>query len=120
MGVETVLSTDKYRPLVGRAKALGFEVRLLYVMLRSADMNVERVRMRVARGGHHVEEDKIRARRERSFQQLPWFLEQVDIALIFDNSGAVPIRIAEKRAGVIQIDPAAPEEILKAVGSIES
>src|ERR1700722_8389555 len=35
VGVETVLSTEKYRALVGRAKALGFEFRLLYVLLRT-------------------------------------------------------------------------------------
>jgi predicted ABC-type ATPase len=30
VGVETVLSTDKYRSLVTRAKGFGFEIRLLY------------------------------------------------------------------------------------------
>jgi len=29
IGVETVLSTDKYRKLVGEAKSLGFELRLV-------------------------------------------------------------------------------------------
>ena len=50
VGVETVLSTPKYRTLVKAAKAFGFEIRLLYVTLNSADLNVERVRLRVAKG----------------------------------------------------------------------
>jgi predicted ABC-type ATPase len=31
VGVKTVLSTDKYRPLVTEAKNFGFEISLLYV-----------------------------------------------------------------------------------------
>jgi predicted ABC-type ATPase len=48
VGVETVPSTDEYRALVSNAKSLGFEFRLLYVCLRDADLNVERVRLRAA------------------------------------------------------------------------
>ncbi len=66
IGVETVLSTPKYRPLVKTAKARGFEVRLLYVMLQSVEMNIARVKLRVAAGGHAVAEQKIGERYERS------------------------------------------------------
>ena len=44
VGVETVLSTDKYRNLVLAAKASRFEVRLIYVILKSAELNVRRWR----------------------------------------------------------------------------
>jgi len=118
VGVETVLSTDKYRPLVGEAKSFGFEIWLLYVTLKTAEMNVERVKLRVAQGGHTVDEQRIRARRERSFQQLPWFLDQADRALIFDNSGSTPRIIAQKAGGTIEVDSAAPKEIVAAVESL--
>ena len=118
VGVETVLSTDKYRPLVVEAKDLGFEVSLLYVTLKTAEMNVERVQLRVAQGGHAVDEERIRTRRERSFRQLPWFLDQADRALIFDNSGSTPRIIAQKAAGTIQIDSDAPKEIVTAVEAL--
>ncbi|HLW93231.1 MAG TPA: hypothetical protein VKS78_18260 [Roseiarcus sp.] len=88
--------------------------------LRTADQNVERVKTRVAKGGHDVPEDKIRERRERSFQQLPWFLDQADLALIYDNSAASPILIGRKRHGVIRLDPKAPDEIKAAVRTLES
>jgi predicted ABC-type ATPase len=120
VGVETVLSTDKYRSLVDEAKARGFEVRLLYVTLRTADQNVERVKTRVAKGGHDVPENKIRERRERSFRQLPWFLDQADFALIYDNSGASPVLVGRKQDGVVQLDPKAPGEIKVAVQALES
>ena len=50
VGVETVLSSNKYRALVERAREQGFRVRLIYVYLDSVDLNIERVRTRVAKG----------------------------------------------------------------------
>jgi predicted ABC-type ATPase len=46
IGVETVLSTPKYRRLVSHAKAKGFLVWLIYVVLDSPERNVERVKLR--------------------------------------------------------------------------
>ena len=97
VGVETVLSSSKYQKLVSRAHDHGFRVRLIYVVLDSADLNVERVRIRVAKGGHDVPEDKIRERRVRSLEQLSWFFDHADLADIFDNSGAEPTLVVSKR-----------------------
>jgi predicted ABC-type ATPase len=99
------------------AKARRFEIRLIYVILRSADLNVERVRIRVADGGHRVAKRKIIERRERSLQQ-PWFLEHADGAWIFDNSGSKPHRIGTKITGHITLDSAALPEIRKAVEQV--
>ena len=90
------------------------------MLLRTADQNVERVRIRVAKGGHDVPEDKIRSRRERSFQQLPWFLDQADAAHIYDNSGAKPKLVGRKRDGILTIDPDAPEPILGVAKGFEA
>lgn len=121
VGVETVLSTPKYRSLVDKAKARGFEVRLIYVMLRSPELNVERVRLRVARGGHAVPVDKIVDRYNRSLEQLPWFLEAADRAFLFDNSGAEPRMVALKDAeGNIVLDPEAPERLRRVILAMES
>jgi predicted ABC-type ATPase len=115
IGVETVLSTEKYRALVLDAKERGFEVRLIYVLLNSWELNVERVKLRVGKGGHHVPTTKIRQRRERSLQQLPWFLKNSDLAWIFDNSAAKPAQIARKMGNTILVDPEALPEIKQAV-----
>jgi predicted ABC-type ATPase len=120
IGVETVLSTEKYRALVLAAKAHGFEVRLIYILLSSAELSVVRVKLRVGKGGHHVPTTKIRQRRERSLQQLPWFLKNADLAWIFDNSGAKPAQIARKSGNTIIVDPAALPEIKEAIRLIKS
>ena len=119
-GVETVLSTDKYRRLVLRAKALRFEIRLVYVILDAPERNVERVRLRVLKGGHSVPRRKVIERYHRSLAQLPWFLREADRAWIFDNSGAEPRLIARKAAGVIELDPTALPAIGEAVRSIQT
>ena len=116
--METVLSTDKYRRLVLTAKALRFEMRLTYVILDSPDRSLERVKLRVAKGGHDVPKDRIIARYSRSLEQLPWFLDQADQASIFDNSGASPRLIGQKEEGTITLDTDALPQIIEAVKKI--
>ncbi|HUO91977.1 MAG TPA: AAA family ATPase [Rhizomicrobium sp.] len=120
IGVETVLSTGKYQRLVKMAKNLKFEIRLIYVILNNANLNVERVKMRVAKGGHDVAEDKIRSRYERSLEQLPWFLDEADRAWLYDNSGAKPKTIGLKADGVLTLDPEAIPAIKAAAEKIRS
>jgi predicted ABC-type ATPase len=115
VGLETVLSTDKYRRLVLEAKRRQFELRLIFVMLSSPDLNVQRVRLRVSKGGHDVPEEKIRQRWMKSLGQLPWFWDQADQAAIYDNSGAVPRLVGRKQRGAIAIDPQAPGALRKAL-----
>jgi predicted ABC-type ATPase len=90
IGVETVLSSPKYRRLVEKAKAHDFEICFVYVYVRSVAIQLDRIRARVAKGGHDVPPDKVRDRRERSLEQMPWFFWQADRAWIIDNSGSEP------------------------------
>jgi predicted ABC-type ATPase len=100
--------------LVLAAKKRRFAVRLIYVLLNSAQLNIERVRLRVAKGGHDVPTDKIVERRARSLAQLPWFLRQSDDAWLFDNSGESPQLIGSKAKGRISLRTNALPEIKKA------
>jgi predicted ABC-type ATPase len=119
IGVETVLSTGKYRRLVDSAKALGFGVWLIYVVLDSPERSIERIKLRVAKGGHHVADDDVRRRYGRSLEQLKWFLDQADQAWIYDNSGAEPKQIAQKTEGVISIDEGALGVVLETITAID-
>lgn len=108
VGVETVLSTGKYRRLVARAKSLGFEFRLIYVILDAPARNVERVRLRVSKGGHDVPEERILARHARSIAQMPWFCDQADQAWFYDNSSSEPRLVGTKAGATLIIDENAP------------
>jgi predicted ABC-type ATPase len=118
IGVETVLSTPKYRKLVSAAKRKRFEVVLVYVMLNSGSLNIARVRQRVQKGGHDVPVQKILERRARSLRQLPWFLEQADKAWLFDNSGAKPRMMGTKEGTTFTLEPDALPEIVDVVGRV--
>lgn len=96
IGVETVLSTPKYRKLVHEAKKRGFEVRFIYVYVDRLGRQLDRIRLRVAKGGHDVPANKVEARRLRSFAQFPWFFWEAHQAWVFDNSGAEPKLVAWK------------------------
>ena len=102
IGVETVLSSEKYRNLVLQAKRSGFEVRMIYVTLKSAELQAQRIRIRVSEGGHDVPADKIVSRRGRSLDQLAWFFGHVDECFIYDNSTSEPELIAEKMGSLFR------------------
>ncbi len=84
--VETVLSTDKYRKAVTDAKAKGFKFGLIYVSLWPPDLSPDRVKIRVAKGGHDVERSKVIERYHRSHKQLTWFAAKADRMVVLDNS----------------------------------
>jgi predicted ABC-type ATPase len=106
--------------LVEKAKQLRFEIHLIYVLLDTPARNIERVRLRVKKGGHSVPEDKIRERYTRSLEQMPWFLEQADQAWLFDNSGASPKLIGEKRDGVVTLTADALPAVVEAARKIQT
>lgn len=120
IGVETVLSTDKYRRLVTAAKELGFSIWLIYVVLDSPERSIERIKFRVDKGGHHVADEDVRKRYNRSLVQMQWFLEQADQAWIFDNSGASPRQIAVKQDGVIEADEDALDVVIETIRAMDA
>ena len=83
---ETVLSTPGKLALFDAARDRGFSVNLLFITTADAAINLERVRIRVARGGHPVPADKIAERYERAMRLLPSAIQRSDYAEIFDNS----------------------------------
>ena len=111
IGVETVLSSPKYRRLVDFAHQRGFDVRMIYVLLRSPELQLDRIRGRVAEGGHDVPEDKVRSRRIRSFEQLTWFIQHVDRCYIYDNSTSLPEFLAELTDGALRFWKPLPPDL---------
>lgn len=112
IGVETVLSSAKYRRLVTLAHAAGFEVRMIYVVLRSVELQARRIAIRVAEGGHDVPEAKVSARRQRSFEQFVWFLDKADQCYVYDNSTGEPGLIAVKQNRRLSIYKNLPTDLL--------
>lgn len=94
---ETTLATKSHRTKIEKAKSLGFTTTLLFFWLRNTELAKERVKSRVAEGGHDIAPEIIERRYVRGIKNLfDMYLPIVDGALLFDNSYGKHHMIAEK------------------------
>lgn len=63
---ETTLSGKSLSSLLADAVDRGYEIELMYIWLASVDLSAERVRQRVAEGGHSIPESDLKRRFLRS------------------------------------------------------
>jgi predicted ABC-type ATPase len=117
---ETVFSHESKLELVRVAVARGYLVTVHVVMVPEA-LAVARVASRVGVGGHTVPEVKIRARCGRLWPLVVAAIEQVDTAVVYDNSRAAsPFRTVATFAGGRLVGaadwPSWTPEALRAVG----
>lgn len=84
---ETTLSGIGYVNLIKRCQNLGYLVNLIYLYLDNPELNIARVKIRVAKGGHNIEESDIKRRYVSGVcNLLNVYLNIVDSATIFDAS----------------------------------
>ena len=93
--IETTLTTKSYSNTIARAKSLGYQVTLLYFWLNDVELAIERVKTRVAEGGHHIPADVIRRRYVRGMRNLRAFIDLADSWFLIDNSLNQPTFIAD-------------------------
>ena len=91
--IETTLATRSLKKMVKYAQSNGYEVTVLYFWLNSPDLAVERVKARVAAGGHNIPEATIR---RRYVVGLHYFFEDyvplADRWILADNS-EIPFKV---------------------------
>jgi len=90
---ETTLAGHGAMGIMRRAKTAGYQTALVYVSLGDPELHIERVRLRVAQGGHDIPDADIRRRYWRSLAHAPEALTLADEAVVLDNSGRYPIRM---------------------------
>lgn len=83
---ETVMSHESKIDFLRQAKEMGYRTYLYFVTTEDPDINVNRVSQRVKKGGHPVDEQKIRDRYFRTMEMLIDAIEVSDRAYLFDNS----------------------------------
>ena len=101
--LETTLGGHTIPALLRLAAEEGHRVRVWYVGLSSPELNIARVRARVAKGGHEIPEDTIRERYSNSVLHLIELMPYLAELAVFDNS-----KEADPDAGV----PAEPTLVL--------
>lgn len=95
--LETTLSGLGYARQIPEWQCLGYRVELIFLALRTSEMAVKRVALRVAQGGHNIPEAVIHRRYNaglRNFEQI--YKPLVDSWLHYDNSGLIPLLLDGK------------------------
>lgn len=117
---ETTLSSRTFAPFIRALCAAGYQIRLLYIWLNSADLCIERVRHRFRSGGHLVDETVVRRRYERSLSNFfTLYRPLADDWQVYDNSsGEQPRLVAEgHRTQVVSVrDRETWDEMMRRVG----
>ena len=91
-----MLSTERNLLLLERAKENGYFIRCIYVLTANPAININRIKTRVANGGHPVPDEKVISRYYKALDLIPRLVEVCDVCHIYDNTN-LPMRIFKKR-----------------------
>lgn len=107
---ETVFSHPSKIDFIAQARALGYQVVLVFIHLDCPDLNKARVAQRVGEGGHAVPEMKIESRIPRTLGNVRRALALANEVHIIDNSSLHQpfVRVACLREG--RLEPIHPLE----------
>jgi predicted ABC-type ATPase len=98
---ETTLSSRQSLQVMRQARAAGYQIGLIFVVLHSVELNVLRVRERVRMGGHSIPERDIRRRYDRALANLHEAIKIAHQAAVYDNSSVSHIKLIEISNGNI-------------------
>lgn len=112
---ETTLSSRSYTNTILNARKNGYQVTLVFFLLDSPELAIERVKIRVIEGGHSIPESVIRRRYKSGIRNLfKLYIPICDYWMIFDNSRLPSELIAEGYAdNEIDIKNISTFELLK-------
>lgn len=96
---ETVMSDRFKLEEIINANVLGYKTYLYFICTDDFEKNIERVKNRVLKDGHDVNEEKIKSRYFKTLDNLADAIKLVHRAYIFDNSGNQYDLIAEVYQG---------------------
>ena len=94
---ETTLSGLGHRQTLKKCQLAGYEIHIVFLYLSSVEMAFQRVRNRVAQGGHDVPQDDIRRRYHNGIRRLFCdYAECANTVTILDNSDGMTQPIASR------------------------
>jgi predicted ABC-type ATPase len=85
---ETTLSGLTYLDIIKKAKDKGYGITFFFVYLNSVNLAIERVAIRVSKGGHSIPKDVIERRYYKGLQNFSRYAVEADNWYIYDNSGS--------------------------------
>lgn len=91
---ETTLASRTYAPWIVKRRAEGYQTRLVFIWLPSAELAIQRVTDRVRVGGHHIPDDVIRRRYAGGLRNLfELYLPVVDRWEVLDGTEPADLRL---------------------------
>ena len=91
---ETTLASRTYAPWIAKRRAEGYQTRLVFIVLPSAELAIQRVTDRVRAGGHHIPDDVIRRRYASGLRNLfELYLPLMDRWQVLDGTEPADMRL---------------------------
>jgi len=91
---ETTLNGTNIVNSIIKAKELGYEIHLRYVGVEHPEIAKERVKRRIAMGGHGVSDETIEKRFSGAMENLKKIFPYCNTVNIYDNSGTSMVLVA--------------------------
>lgn len=106
---ETTLTGKTILKLIDKVREKNYKLHLFYVGVGSPDISKERIKKRVADGGHHIPNEVVDKRYKESLKNFEKILKKFDNVVVYDNSVRFRtlLRIIDKK--VIKIADDLPE-----------
>lgn len=85
---ETTLSGLAYLKFITTAREKGYGITFFFVYINSFHLAIERVALRVSKGGHNIPPDVIERRYYKGLQNFSRYAAQANDWYLYDNSGS--------------------------------
>jgi predicted ABC-type ATPase len=97
---ESTLASRTFAPWIADLVKTGYEFNLVFVWLRSPELAIQRMKLRVRKGGHFVPPDTIRRRYQRGIANfVNMYMPTATRWVVYDNSAtAHPVLVAHRDA----------------------
>ena len=83
---ETTLTGKTILKLIDKVREKNYKLHLFYVGVGSPDISKERIKKRVADGGHHIPNEVVDKRYKESLKNFEKILKKFDNVVVYDNS----------------------------------
>ena len=83
---ETTLTGKTILKLIDKVREKNYKLHLFYVGVGSPDISKERIKKRVADGGHHIPDEVVDKRYKESLKNFEKILKEFDNVVVYDNS----------------------------------
>jgi predicted ABC-type ATPase len=100
---ETTLASRTFAPWIADLKKTGYQFHLFFIWVPSPEVSIQRVRERVAQGGHGIPEETIRRRYNRGIENFFRLYQPLaDAWRVYDNDNPNRPRLVARGHGTIE------------------